>query len=187
MSRALFFEEKFLYQNSPVDENTNYKVIRPVVWDCQELYIQDILGTPLYKLIKDEIETNGGTLTTARLLTLVNDYVAPCLLNYVLMDSQMTMLFKMRNKSVSTDRSDYSNPVEYKTYLHLKDEYQLKAEQYAEKIQRYLCANSSTYPEYTNYSTSDEVRAQNQRPDIGIYLGGLNIPKDYGYEYYEKG
>lgn len=186
MARPLFFQESYLYDNSPIDENVNFNLIRPVMWDCQELYIQDILGTPLYNLIKTEIVTNSGTLTTARLVTLVNDYVAPCLLNYAIMDSQITMLYKMRNKSVSTDRSDYSDPIEYQQHKYLKDEYRDKAEQYAEKIERFLCANSTTYPEYTTYTSSDQVRAQDQKPNIGVFLGTDFAGNGYGWEYYNK-
>ena len=185
--RALFFQSAYFYENSPVDENTDYDLIRPVVWDCQELYIQDIIGSPLYSAIKAEIVTNSGTLTTQAYLDLVNGYVAPCLLNYTLMDSQITMLYKMRNRSVSTDRSDYSSEIDFKELRYLKDEYKIKAEAYADKIQRFLCANLSSYPLYTTYTTSDEVRAQNQRPSTSVWLGGtIGKVSGYGSEYYEN-
>jgi hypothetical protein len=186
MSRALFFQSAYFFENSPVDENTNYDLIQPVVWDSQQLFIKEILGSPLYDVIADEIISNGGTLTTARLLTLVNDYVAPCLLNYVLMDSQTTMLYKMRNQAVLKSRSDFGEPVDFKQHRYLKDEYKIKAEAYAEKIERYLCANSATFPEYLNYTSSDQVRAKNQRPSTSVFLGGLNIPNNYGEDYYKN-
>ena len=184
--RGLLFQPAYFYENTPVDENTNYDLIQPVVWDCQELFIQEILGSPLYDAILAEIVTNGGTLTTARYVTLVNSYVAPCLLNYVLMDSQVTMLYKMRNLSVSTNRSDYSSEVDFKEHRYLKDQFKIKAEAYAEKIVRYLCANSATFPEYLNYTSSDQVRAKNQRPSTSVYLGGMQIMNNYGQDYYEN-
>jgi len=184
MARALFYNESFFYENSAVDENVNYDVIRPVMWDAQELYIQDILGTPLYNELKTQVE--NSTLTALN-TTLLNDYVVPCLLKYTLMDSQITMLFKMRNKSVSTDRSDYSTEVDFQEHKYLVNEYRIKAEQYAEKIERYLCANQSSYPLYTTYTSSDEVRAQHQRPQTSLWLGGMNKGGiGYGYEYYEN-
>jgi len=181
------FQESYFTELSPVDENVNYDLIRPVVWNAQELYIKDILGQPLYEVIVDEIVTNMGTLTTPRLVTLVDSYIAPCLLHYSLMDAQITMLYKMRNLSVNTTRSDYSDPIEFSEHKYLKDEYKHKAEAYAERIQRYLCANHSTYPEYTTYTSSDEVRAQNQSPTVSVYLGsGSKKVSGYGWEYYEK-
>lgn len=186
MARELFFQESYLRENSPVDKNTNYDLIRHVVWDCQELYIQDILGTPLYNVIKAEITSNAGTLTTPRLLTLVNTYVAPCLLNYTLMEAQVFLLYKMRNKSVMTDRSDYSDPISFQEHKYLKDQFREKAEQYAEKIERYLCANQSTFPEYTTYTSSDQVRAQHQKPTVSVHLGSHGKPYPYGWEYWNR-
>ncbi len=176
------FNEAYFYENTPVDENTNYNLIRPVLWNAQELYIKDILGQTLYEVITDEIEANTGTLTTARLLTLVNTYVAPCLLHYTLMDAQVSMLYKMRNLSVNESRSEFSDPIQFQQHKYLKDEYRIIAEQYAERIERYLCANLSTFPEYTTYATSDLVRAQGQGVSTTMYLGG-KPRKTYGYDY----
>lgn len=182
MARELFFNEAYFYENSSVDENVNYDVIRPVIWNCQELYIQDILGSPLYDALKAEITTNGGTLTTARFITLVDSYVSPCLLNYTLMEAQVTMLYKFRNQSVLTERTDFGDPVDFTTHKYLTDKFQIKAEQYAEKIERYLCANTSTFPEYTTYTSSDEVRAQRQKPTVSVFLGNYG-QKTNGFDY----
>ena len=187
MAKGLFISEEYFNQLSPVDENVNYDLIRPVVWNAQELYIKDIIGSPLYDVIEAEIVSNQGTLTTARLVTLVDTYIAPCLLHFALMDAQITMLYKMRNLSVNTTRSDYADPIEFREHKYLKDHYQHIAEAYAEKIERYLCANTSTYPEYTTYTTSDEVRAQAQSPKVSVFLGGgsSRVTK-YGWEYEEN-
>jgi hypothetical protein len=183
MARALFFNESYFFENSIVDENVNYdKLIRPIIWDCQELYIQDIIGTPLYNVLKDEITTNGGSLTTTRLITLNNTYIAPCLLNYTLMEAQVSMLYKMRNKSVMTDRGDFSDPVDYQTHNYLVDQFQNKAEQYAQRIESYLCANTETFPEYTTYTSSDEIRAQRQKPSVSVFLGNYG-QKTNGFDY----
>lgn len=186
MARELLFNESYFFSSSPVDENVNYDTIQPIVWDCQELYIQDILGSPLYEALKAEITSNAGTLTTARFLTLVNTYVAPCLLNYTLMEAQVFLLYKMRNKSVMTDRTDYSDPISFQELEYLRDNFRKKAEQYAEKIERYLCANQATFPEYTTYTSSDEVRAQHQRPTVSVHLGSQGKPYPYGWEYWNR-
>ena len=185
MARALLLNEAYIYENTAIDENVNYDLIRPVLWNAQELYIKDIIGQPLYEVITAEIIANNGTLTTSRLLTLVNDYIAPCLLHYTLMDAQVTMLYKMRNLAVQTQRSDYSDPIDYQTHNYLKDDARMKAEQYAERIERYLCANLSTYPEYTTYTSSDQVRAQVQKPKTSMFLGGAS-KVGFDWEYPRK-
>lgn len=182
MARPLFFDEKYFFTVTSVDENVNYKKLQPVIWDCQELYIQDVLGTPLYNDLKDGVV---NTNLTSDEQTLLEDYVVPCLINYVMMESQLPLLYKMRNKSVNTDRSDFSDPVSIEQHKYIVDQYRMKAEKYAEKIEAFLCANSTTYPKYTTYTQSDEVRAQGQRPTVPIYLG-MPGSKGRGWEYYEK-
>lgn len=183
MNRPLFFNEDYFHAVTPVDENQNYKVLRPVVWECQELYIQDILGTPLYTELKDQV--TASTLTALN-TTLLQNYVAPCLANYVMKEGMTNMLFKIRNKSVMTDRSDFSDPVDFTTYKHLQDTYRERAEKYAVKIEEFLCANSTDYPLYSNYTTSDEVRAQAQRATVPLALGVRPRKSGLGWEYFER-
>lgn len=183
MARALLMNQTYFYENTEVDENVDYKLIRATVWDAQELYIKDILGSPLYDVITAEIISNNGSLTTGRLVTLVNTYVAPCLLKYVMMDLQVPLLYKFRNKSTLTDRTDFSNPIDFKEMTFLRDFYRIKAENYAKKIERYICANSSTFPEYSTYTSSDEVRAQRQQSTVSLFLGGELTPRKTGFDY----
>jgi hypothetical protein len=173
-TRALFISQAYLYETTEIDENTNWKVIRPTIWDCQEIYIQDIIGTPLYDALKAEIIANDGSLTTPRFVTLVDNYVAPCLLKYVIAETQVPMLFKFRNQSVLKGRTDNADSVEFDEHKYLKDYYTIRAEKYAKKIERYLIANSTTFPEYTTYTDSDEVRAQSQSATTSLYLPRLN-------------
>ena len=174
MTKGLFFDQDYYYEETPTDENTEWNLIRPVVWQCQKVYIEDIIGSVLYDLIEDEIVANDGPLTTPRLVTLCNEYIAPCLVYYTLMEAQVSLTFKIRNRSVQTQRGTDTDEVDFQTHKYLKAEYKTVAEKFAQKIERYLIANSTTFPEYTNYTTSDQVRAQNQRPTVSVYLPGLD-------------
>lgn len=171
MTRPLFFTQTYFHEHTPVDENTNYNVIQPVIWDCQELTIQDILGTPLYNELKHQIVSNTVTALNA---TLIEKYINPCLLKYVMHESQVSLLYKFRNKSVMQERSDFGNPVSFEEHRYLKDYYKVQAEAYAMKIQEYLKAKGDDYPLYYTYTNSDEVRAQNQKPTVSVWLKGMN-------------
>lgn len=180
MARPLYFNQTYFYENTSVDENTNWKQLRPIIWDCQNIYIQDIIGSALFDEVNGQIVAD--TLTALN-TTLVDDYIAPCLRNYVMMEAQVTMLYKFRQRSVSKDRSDYSNPVDFKEHRYIKDQYQIKAEKYAVKIQDYLIANLTDYPLYNTWVNTDDVIAQKQGKRVSLYLGGgkKNCPT-YGRE-----
>jgi hypothetical protein len=172
ITKGLFFGQDYFYEESPVDENTDWKLIRPVVWACQKVYIEDIVGTPLYNTLEAAVIASS---LAGNNQTLVNTYIAPCLLYYTLSEAQVPLTFKYRNRSVQTQRSDSTDPVDLTEHKYLKDEYKMIAEKFAEKIERYLCANTSLFPDYTTYTSSDQVRAQRQRPTVSVYLPGIDL------------
>lgn len=169
MARILFISEDFIKDNSEIDENVDMKLINPTIWRCQIQYIQNILGTKLYNKIVSDID--GDTLT-GNYLTLVNDYCADCLLNYVMFEVQVPLLYKMRDKNVSKKNSDNSQPIDFKEHRYLKDFYQDKAEFFARRIAKYLCENEELFPEYNTEDQIDEVRPQGGEATVSVYLGG---------------
>lgn len=178
VTRALFFDSDFFYENTEVDENVDLKLIRPTIWDVQEIYIMPLIGQPLYEVIEAEIIANGGALTTQRLIDLVDGYVAPAHLKYVMMQLQVPLLYKFRNKSTLTDRTDSSTPIDFAEMRHLKDFYKAMAETYSERTERFLIANGSIYPEYRNFATSDQVRSKSQGASVSVYLPAMSDRRD---------
>jgi hypothetical protein len=108
MTSGLFISEKFVKNNSALDENVDMKKILPTIWQSQVQYIQSYLGTVLY----DDLEAKviAGTLAGNDLI-LVNKYISNALLYWTLYELQIPLLFNFRNKSTATNNSDYSNPI----------------------------------------------------------------------------
>lgn len=168
VTKGLFIDQDYVYAESAIDENTDWKLIRPVVWACQKLYIEELIGSPLYNAIETAIiaDTLSGVNQT-----LTNEYLAPCLLYYTMMEGQVEMTFKFRNRSVLSERTNDADSVDFQSHKYLKSEYRNRAEVFAEKITRYLCANSASFPLYTTYTTSDEVRAKEGKATTSLFLG----------------
>lgn len=168
MSKILFISEEYVKSNSVLDENIDVKTIRPTIYDCQRDYLKPILGTDLYdKLISD---ISGSTLT-GNYLTLVNDYIAECLLKWVVFEFNIVGLYKYRNKSVSKQNSENSQPVDYTEQRYLMDYWQKKAETRSQDITDYLCANSDLFPEYLSNSDDDDLYPNAYNYSTSIYLG----------------
>jgi len=169
MSRALFFDENFLKENSEIDENVDMKLLNPTIWRCQIQYMQNVLGTKLYDKILSDIE--ASTLTGVY-LTLVDDYCADALQYWVMYEVQIPLLFKFRDKAVSTKNSTNSAPISTKELSRIENRFKDKAEFFTERISSYLCANESLYPEYDTENEYDETRPQEGMPTVSVYLGG---------------
>jgi len=120
MARGLFISEKYVKENSVIDDNVDMKLIQPTIWQCQKQYIEAYLGTQLYDDINSKVV--ASTLAGDD-LTLVNDYIADALLYWVVYELQVSLLFKMRNVGTSTERSDFSNPVDLKQLARVEGEH----------------------------------------------------------------
>ena len=143
------------------------KKILPVIWQSQTQYIQNLLGTPLYKDLLSKVEAE--TITGDDLI-LVNDYIADTLLYYVQFELQIPLLFNFRNKSTATNNSQWSNPIGTKELSRIENRMKDKAEFFAKRITEYLCANSVLFPLYTTFTTSDEVRPQPGSATVSVFL-----------------
>jgi hypothetical protein len=55
MTKALFITEQDLIANSIINENVSYTQLRPTIVKVQEMRIQSIIGSDLYKEISTQI------------------------------------------------------------------------------------------------------------------------------------
>ena len=96
---VLFISEDYVKNNSIIDDNVDMKLILPSIRDCQELRVHPILGTPLYEDLKSKITLGSLTANDTKLL---DDYIAPCMLQWTIYECSVSMLFKYRNASTKT-------------------------------------------------------------------------------------
>ena len=171
MARPIFISEGFFKENSAVDENVDMKQINPTIWQCQIQHIQNVLGTKLYDKILSDI--SASTLT-GDYLTLVDNYCADALVYWVMYEVQIPLLFKFRDKNVSKKSSDNAFPVSTKELSRIENRYKDKAEFFTKRISDYLCTNSDLFPEYNTENEFDEVRPQDGKATVSVYLGGLS-------------
>ena len=180
MARALFISEEFLKENSPVDDNVDMKKILPVIWQSQMQHIQNLLGTQLYNDLLSEIIADT---ITANNLILIDDYIADCLMYWVMYELQIPLLFNFRNKSTATNNSDYSNPISTKELSRVENRMKDKAEFFSVRLTRYLCANTDIYPLYLSVVNSDDVIPEDGKPTVSVYLGDTGKVKCNKYLY----
>ena len=168
MTSGLFISEKFVKNNSALDENVDMKKILPTIWQSQVQYIQSYLGTVLY----DDLEAKviAGTLAGNDLI-LVNKYISNALLYWTLYELQIPLLFNFRNKSTATNNSDYSNPIGTKELARIENRMKDKAEFFSERLTDYLSAKANLYPLYMKANTSADMLPELGRPTVSVYLG----------------
>ena len=170
MATVLFISEATLKADTFISENVDPKILVPTIKESQEIYMLPILGTALYE---DLIFNVSGNTLSAAYLTLLNDYIAPCLVKYCLYECVLPMSYKFQNKNIGIKSSENSQQANLTDLRYLLDTYKSRAEWYAERVSRFLLANQTTYPKYLTQQNADvsTIFPNSNNYTNGMYLG----------------
>lgn len=167
MARVLIVTEKYLKENSVVNDNADMKVITPIIFAVQDFKIHPLLGSDLFDEICGQIDSN--TVTAANQM-LLNNYVLPCLVMYTLCDISPAMKYRYMNKGVMVKNSENSSAADLQEIGFMMDFWKNKAEEYAERATKFLCKNSTTYPLYVANPDLDDIKPNRTNYTSGLYL-----------------
>jgi hypothetical protein len=172
MADALWIDEDYIMDNSPIANNTDVKVLFPNIIYCQDIFIKPLLGTDLFNVIQAEINAQSYS---ARVTTLLNDHLKKVLLNYVMAESTNDVAYRWMNKGIMQKNSDNSQPVNPEQLKQIQDSYRNRAEVYAQRAKNFLLENLSTYTEYNTGNTGiDDIQPISNPFKTGIFLGDAN-------------
>ena len=165
---VLFITQQYLMDNSFINDNVDYKLLKPIIVTVQDMYIHPILGTGLYNEIKTQITTPP---VSALNQTLLDDYIQPAVIWRVMQDAPFPMTFKFMNKSVVKRNSDNSDSPSTDELIQLSDKFREKAEFYTKRLIKYLEANCTSYPLYDNPGDAcDTIYPYKTAYDTGMFL-----------------
>lgn len=166
---VIFISEQALKDSSIINENVDMKLLLPTIKLAQEKYVLPILGTALYNELKTQI--TSATLTVLN-ETLLDDYIQPCLIWWIMAESPMPLTYKFMNKSVATRSSENANAASLNDLLKLEERFKDNAEWYSQRITNYLLENSTAYPLYLNPGNGiDTIVPKKTMYSTGMFLG----------------
>lgn len=166
---ADFIQLSVLKEQTLIDLNVDDKLLVPTLRMVQDVYLQAILGTPLYEDIQNKIDADITMAAYPNELLLMRKYIKPTLMYYVCMHAPMALKYRMMNKGVMVKSSDNSQAAEAIELKVVKDEFKYIAETYAELLTKYLNENKTLFPLYgqqtntgmestdTNYTTGIDL------------------------------
>ena len=182
---ALFITEQNLLDASILNENISYAQIRPTLVKAQEMRIQPVLGSTLYKELVTQIAAND---VTAANQTLLNDYVQPALVQWVYYELPMVLAYRFMNKGMVRRSSDESTPMSMEEIARLTERVKNDAEWYSERITRFLVENRDDYPGFNLPDPAlDTIYPNPANYNAGMVLDtrtrlrgvGLDLPPGY--------
>ena len=167
-NKVLMLTADYYKRNSVVNLNVDEELLHPQIIKAQNMRIEKILGTNLFDTVLTEIDAQSYT---ARIITLLEDYIQPALVEWVTYTALPYLNYKITNKSISKKSSDNSEPSDLNEVNYLRQNIRDDAEYYSERMTKFLEANTDTYPEYLEGNADcDDIKPSKLNFISGIYL-----------------
>ena len=166
---VLLISEKYLKDNSYIDNNMEDKLLTPIILLTQDKYILPLVGTSLWNDIVAQITASSVSTDYQDLL---NNYLQKATLWWTLTEGVLPLSYKFTNKNVMQKNSDNSEPASMADLLKLKDQFTQNAEYYSERATRHLRANTDKFPLYLQITGNslESIRPYSTAYQTGMYL-----------------
>ena len=170
----LFISAQTIKTYGIIEGNVDDKLISQTIVMVQDMQLQQLLGTDLYREIAGQIDAN--TLTALN-TTLLDDYITNFLMNAVIADGIITFNYRISNKAVITANSDNQQPVNSQDLELIRAKWQSQADFYAKRLTKYLVQESTAYPLYLLNNDISDIQSKSAKYKSGFYLGSTRKSK----------
>jgi hypothetical protein len=162
---ALFIDDEYLKTYSPLGKSIDVDEIYPFVENAQDIYIQDVLGTPLYVDLSYKIFT-GVTFST--LESSLVDICSKALAYWTVYLALPHLYLRIRNAGVVKTQSENTQNSDLSELKYLKEEMKNLGEFWNQRAVNFICENSSSFSLYN--AASDDMYPSNVQYDSDIYI-----------------
>ena len=145
---TLLISETTLKKQTAINANVNAEYIVPSIRKAQDIGLQPLIGTVLYKKLCALVEDGINNPDNAPYKLLLDEYITPYLCNKVMAELQVVLFAKVRNEGVVTSQDQQTQQLSISECEYVRKKYEYDADFYGNRMTDYLHANSNTYPEY---------------------------------------
>jgi hypothetical protein len=155
---VLLITKEDLFKYTQLKGNLDIDNISPFIKVAQDIEIQSVLGTKLYRKILTDVQ---DAVLEGDYLLLTSEYVQPMLIHYAMADFMQFHGYEVSNGGILRNNPE-------NTILPAKEEidvlvkrYRMIAETYRRRLVDYITLNVMLYPEYSEYQDGGEYPFSN--------------------------
>lgn len=166
----LFIDDEYLKTYTPLGKSIDVDQIYPFVSEAQNIYIQDLLGTPLYNYLEYKLYS-GLTFSTPYFTQKEIDLVNICskaLAYWTIYLALPHLAIQIRNIGVARATSDNTTVSTVQELKYIREEMSNLAEFWNQRVINYICENSQDFPLYN--AASDDIYPTTYQYDSDIYI-----------------
>lgn len=178
-NEILLVSEAKLKNFTTISFNTSPDVLVPFVFNAQNTYAVEYLGSALLNEIKSQVRTNTVTADNAFLL---DEYLGNVVLNWAAYMAMPFLNYKIYNKAIMVPTSEQSESVGLEEVRFLQSQVKQVAQQYSWLMQRYLWNYNNLYPLWSQSLAKQEVVASFGTP----FQSSVTTPDGRGYAWQKK-
>ena len=136
--------EEYFKTYSPIPDNYNIKEIKPYFHVAEKLWIEPIIGMPLYEELLDEVEKDEVTPENATLL--LNIY--PLLAFAITYESLPFVGYHLSQVGITKGKSEISEPVSINDVNYISTQLRNQCETMKMLLKKFLDEHAEHYPLY---------------------------------------
>jgi hypothetical protein len=155
---VLLVTKEDIYKFTQIKGNVDVDHISPFVKVAQDIEIQTVLGTVLYRKILTDVQ--NSTLV-ANYSTLVFTYVQPMLIHYAMADFMQFHGYEVSNAGIIRNNPENTVVPTGGEIDTLVKRYRNIAETYRRRLIDWITLNVQFFPEYTAYQNGGEYPSSN--------------------------
>lgn len=168
---TLFISVQGIKDRTGLHANVDEKLVLPEIKTAQDMYILPTLGSTLYNRLQAGITANN---LNANEVILLNNYLADCLIYYVMSELPMGLSYQFYNKGLLRKSGDNTENPSMQDMIDVANRYRTRAEFYKQRMIKYLRQNNTLYPEYLNFTSGIDTIV----PDLEGYTTSLYLDDD---------
>lgn len=174
MTKILLISEDYIKTNSNLSDNVWGEYILPAVREAQDIGLQLIIGSCLYKKVLDLVDTNAiKNESNVAYKELLDEYIQPYLLYQVITDLIPIIGTKLANLGTVISNDEHVMSLSEGERNNLKHYYEIRADFYCKRMQEFLLNNRNAFPELAACDCERIKANLNSAASTGIFLGGF--------------
>lgn len=171
---VLLLSEDSLKSNSSLNDNCFGKNILPAIKTSQDIELQEIIGTCLYKSLCNKVE--DGSISDSENIQykfLLDEYVQPYLTYITLAHLVQEMSTKLANFGLVESNDEHLINLSLEERDLVKSQWTYYADSYCKRMQEYLKANRELFPELNSCECGGVKPCLDSAASINLFLGGF--------------
>jgi len=180
MANVLLISENKIKAFTNINKNVDIDAIRAEISIAQDIHLQTLLGTKFYDHLLSQVTSTGNTFNSDE-LTLVNEYIAPYLIQVAYYEMIPHLHYRTMNRGIVEGDMESARSVDMETMRYLRGVQKQRADFYKMRLQDYLITGrgQNLFPDYLTFNTIDGmIPDKSDKYNSPIYL---NHTTRYGY------